>query len=73
MSMSNSIIIHTNNQKELSLLQEFAKKMGFSAQILSDEDKEDLGLAEAINQNNPIDSLQLNEAIAYYQSLSKAK
>lgn len=71
--MSNSIIIHTNNRKELSLLQEFAKKMGFSAQILSDEDKEDLGLAEAINQNNPIDSLQLNEAIAYYQSLSKAK
>ena len=40
--------------------------MGFSAQILSDEDKENLGLAEAINQNNPIDSLHLNEAIAYY-------
>lgn len=71
--MSNSIIIHTKNAKELSFLQEFAKRMGFSAQILSDEDKEDLGLAEAINQNNPIDSLHLNEAIAYYQSLSKAE
>lgn len=47
--------------------------MGFSAQILSDDDKEDLGLAEAINQNNPVDSLQLNEAIEYYQSLTKAK
>lgn len=71
--MSNSIIIHTNNKKELSILQEFAKKMGFSAKILSDDDKEDLGLIDAMNQNNPIDSLQLNEAIEYYQTLSKAK
>ena len=71
--MSNSIIIHTNNKKELSLLQEFAKRMGFSAQILSDEDKEDIGLADMMNKNNPTDSLQLNEAIEYYQKLNKAK
>ena len=71
--MSNSIIIHTNSKKELSLLQEFAKRMGFSAQILSDEDKEDLGLADMMNKNNPTDSLQLNEAIEYYQKLNKAK
>lgn len=71
--MSNSIIIHTNNREELSLLQELAKKMGFKAQILSDNEKEDLGLAEAINQNTATDSLQLNEALAYYQTLSKAK
>ena len=71
--MSNSIIIHTNSKKELSLLQEFAKRMGFSAQILSDEDKEDIGLADMMNKNNPTDSLQLNEAIEYYQKLNKAK
>ena len=71
--MSNSIIIHTNSKKELSLLQEFAKRMGFNAQILSDEDKEDIGLADMMNKNNPTDSLQLNEAIEYYQKLNKAK
>lgn len=71
--MSNSIIIHTNNHKELSVLQELAKKMGFKAHILSDDDKEDLGLAEAINQNSAIDSVELNEALEYYQTLSKAK
>lgn len=71
--MSHSIIIHTNNKKELSLLEEFAKRMGFSAQILSEEDKEDMGLSEAIRKNTPIDSLQLNEAIEYYKTLTKAK
>ena len=71
--MSRSIIIHTNNEKELSLLEEFAKKMGFTSQILSDDDKEDIGLAEAITKNKPVDSLQLNEAIEYYKTLSKAQ
>jgi hypothetical protein len=71
--MSNSIIIHTNNKSELSLLQEFAKKMGFSATVLSEDDKEDIGLAEAINQNKTIDSLHLNEAIEFYKTLSKSK
>ena len=71
--MSHSIIIHTNNKKELSVLEELAKKMGFTAQVLSDDDKEDLALVNAINQNNPVDSLQLNEAIEYYKTLSKSK
>jgi hypothetical protein len=73
LNISNSIIIHTNNKSELSLLQEFAKKMGFSATILSDDGKEDIGLAEAINQNKTIDSLHLNEAIEFYKTLSKSK
>lgn len=71
--MGNSIIIHTSNDKELFILQELAKKMGVKAQVLSKEHKEDLGLAEAISQNNPIDNLQLNEAIEYYHTLNKAK
>ncbi|MBC8054335.1 MAG: hypothetical protein H7Y13_14840 [Sphingobacteriaceae bacterium] len=71
--MSHSIIIHTENEEELSLLEDFAKKMGFNAQILSQDDKEDIGIAEAIKQNNPIESLQLNEAIEYYKKLSKSK
>lgn len=44
-----------------------------SNSIKSNDDKEDLGLAEAINQNNPVDSLQLNEAIEFYQSLARAR
>ncbi len=71
--MSHSIIIHTNNKDELSILEELAKKMGFSSQILSVDSKEDLGLAQAIAQNDPTESLQLNEAMAYYHTLSKAK
>jgi hypothetical protein len=47
--------------------------MGFSATILSDDGKEDIGLAEAINQNKTIDSLHLNEAIEFYKTLSKSK
>ncbi len=71
--MNNSIIIHTKNKRELSVLQELAKKMGFSSQILTEADKQDIGLAEAISQNNPADALQLNEAMEYYQLLSKSK
>jgi predicted kinase len=71
--MSHSIIIHTNNKEELSILEELAKKMGFSAQILSIDTKEELCLAQAIAQNDPAESLQLTEAIAYYNTLSKAE
>jgi hypothetical protein len=71
--MSHSIIIHTNNKNELSILKELAKKMGFTAQILSAEDKADLVLADAMKQNNPVESLQLNEAIEYYKTLTKGK
>ncbi|MBC7913334.1 MAG: hypothetical protein H7Y07_04350 [Pyrinomonadaceae bacterium] len=71
--MSHSIIIHTNNKKEVTILEEFAKKMGFSAQILSEDDKEDIGLAEAMNKNKAAESMQLNDAIEYYKTLSKAQ
>ena len=69
--MSNSIIIHTHNKKELAILEELANKMGLSAQILSQSDKEDVALAEVMNKNQAVDSLQLNEAIEYYKTLSK--
>lgn len=71
--MGHSIIIHTKNKQELSILEELAKKMGFTSQILSDDDKEDLSIAQAISQNDPADSLQLNEALEYYKTLSKAR
>lgn len=68
-----SIIIHTPNDKDLHLLQELAAKMGFKSTILGDEEKEELVIAQAIEENHPHDQLQLNEALEYYKSLEKAK
>jgi len=66
-----SIIIHTNDPKDLTLLQLLALKMGLTAQILTEADKEDLVLAKAIEENDPQDYLILEDAISYYKSLDK--
>ncbi|TKB96711.1 hypothetical protein FA046_11525 [Pedobacter cryophilus] len=68
-----NILIHTENRDEINLLKEIAKKMGFKAEILSISDKEDIGLAKAIEENKGIESLSFSEAISYYKSLDKAK
>jgi len=68
-----SIIIHTNSQKDLSLLQELAQKMGFTSEVLDDSSKEDFALAKAIQENDSNDQLKLEDAKAYYQSLNKAR
>lgn len=68
-----SILIHTENSEELNLIKQIAQKMGFKSEILSNSDKEDLGLAKAIEENSGAESLSLNDAITYYQSLDKAK
>lgn len=68
-----SIIIHTNNQKDLSMLQQLALKLGLKAEVLSGSDKEDLILAKAIEENDATDTMKLEEAMAYYQSLDKLK
>ena len=67
-----SIIIHSDNQKDLTLLQELAQKMGLKVQILTDSDKEDFILAKSIKENNPADQLSFAEAEAYYQMLNKS-
>lgn len=68
-----SIVIYTNNKEELNLLREIAEKMGFKSQIISDSDKEDLGLSKAIQENSDTEGLTFNEAIEYYKILDKAK
>ncbi|HEY0669262.1 MAG TPA: hypothetical protein VGD22_13840 [Sphingobacteriaceae bacterium] len=67
-----SIIIHTDNQEDLSLLQGLAQKMGFKVQIFTDSDKEDFILAKSIEENNPADQLSFAEAEVYYQMLNKS-
>jgi len=68
-----SIVIHTSNDKDLSLLQALAAKMGLSSQVLDDTAKEDFAIAKAIEENNPLEKLEFNEAVEYYKSLDKAK
>ena len=66
-----SILIHTDNKEELKLIKAIASKMGFKSEILSKSDKEDIGLAYAIEENNPSENLSLQEAIEYYNTLPK--
>ncbi len=61
-----TIIIHTTNKKDVSLLQELAHKMGFKSEILTGSDREDYGMAKAIEENDPSDKLSLEEAREYY-------
>lgn len=67
-----SILIHTDNKAELKLLKEIASKMGFKSEVLSSSDKEDIGLAKAIEENNPSDLMTFEEGMAYYRTLKKA-
>ena len=66
-----SIIIHTDNKKDISLLKELAEKMGLSSHILSKKEKEDVNLAELMKQNNTEDNLLKEDALAYYSAIKK--
>ena len=68
-----SIIIHTNDKKELSLFQQLALKMGLTSHVLTESENEDFLIAQAIEENSLQDSLTLQDAKAYYQSLPKEK
>ena len=67
-----SILIHTENKEELNLLKKIASKMGFKSEILSRDDKEDIGLGKGIEENNSIDSMSFAEGMSYYKTLDKA-
>jgi hypothetical protein len=66
-----SIIIHTDNKKDISLLKELAEKMGLSSHILTKEEREDLNFGELIKQNNSEDNLLKEDALIYYKSLKR--
>ncbi|GAB1463956.1 hypothetical protein [Pedobacter sp.] len=66
-----SIIIHTDNKKDISLLKELAEKMGLSSHILSKEEKEDVNFAELMKQNNETDNMLKEDALEYYRNLKK--
>ncbi len=68
-----SIIIHSSNKKDLDLLQYLAQKMGLETQVLSSSVKEDIALMKAIQENDPAENVNIEDAVAYYQTLDKAK
>ena len=43
--------------------------MGLSSHIVSESEKEDIGLAMAIEENDSADNLTREEAVSYYQAL----
>jgi hypothetical protein len=43
-------LLNSKNKSDLKLLLEIAKKMGINAKLLSDDDKEDMGLLNAMNK-----------------------
>ncbi|OFY94139.1 MAG: hypothetical protein A3K10_02855 [Bacteroidetes bacterium RIFCSPLOWO2_12_FULL_31_6] len=45
-----SILIDLNSQKDMSFLLEFVKRMGYKSRILTDEEKEDMGLLKAMKE-----------------------
>lgn len=68
-----SIIIYSSNKKDLDLFQHLAQKMGLETQVLSPSEKEGLAMMKAIHENDPAENLNLEDAVAYYQTLEKAK
>lgn len=68
-----SIIIHSDSKKDLNLLQQLAEKMGLKTHLLTQSEKDDLALANAIQQNNSSENLLMDDALAYYKKLDKAK
>lgn len=43
-----TLIINTENQSDLKLLMNLVKRLGFDSRILTDEEKEDMGLLKAM-------------------------
>ena len=66
-----SIIIHAENKRDISLLKELSEKMGLTAHILTDNEKEDINLGRAIDENAENENMVHEEAVAYYRSLKK--
>ena len=47
-----SIVITPKNQSELKFISELLKKLGISTRVLTEEMKEDIGLAILMNETN---------------------
>ena len=58
-----TLVISSNNEKELILLQYLAKKMGMKANVLSEDEKEELGLINAMLEGKKGDYVNESEVL----------
>jgi hypothetical protein len=58
-----SIVITPKNQSELKFVAELLKKLGISSRILSEEQKEDIGLSILMNESNRDDLVTEKEVM----------
>jgi hypothetical protein len=47
-----TVVLNSDSKTELKLLTDLAKKLGIKVKYLTDEEKEEIGLAMAIKQGN---------------------
>jgi hypothetical protein len=60
----NSIIINPKSQKEMQFLTELLNKLGVSSTILSDEQKEDIGLSLLLSEVDRSDFISEEEVMS---------
>lgn len=58
-----SLVISSADHKELELLKQLAEKMGLKAHLLSEEEKEDLGLLNAMLESKKEDYVDEDEVL----------
>ena len=58
-----SILIEPKRKEDLKLLNDLAKKLGYKSAIISDEEKEDLGLLKAIKKFHKKDYVSEEEVM----------
>jgi hypothetical protein len=68
-----TLVINTENDIDLIFLQTLINKLGFKSAVLSDNDKENIAMLNAIQEVKNTNIYSLNDAEVIYQSLKKAK
>jgi hypothetical protein len=63
-----SIVITPKNESELKFVSELLKKLGISSRVLSEEQKEDIGLLILMNEANRNDLVSEEEVMAKLRS-----
>lgn len=62
-----SIVVHPKDKKELEFIAQLLKKLGIKSKVLSESDKEDIGLSLLMNE------VDVSEKVAEEEVLYKLK
>lgn len=58
-----TLVVTSDNDNELKVLKYLAKKMGMEAEVLSEDEKEDIGLLKAMLEGKKNDYVSEDEVI----------